>query len=157
MLCGGESPLCTDHFSLQPSYQPPRIRHGLRLHIRTKWRSQQMPFSTSKTSVTYILSSAASIEHSDLVEFQEEAKPIMCIQVVERYSVCGCVYFRHSIDPCPNRSQRGHFVQEKVVHVGYTCPNHSRARSQLFPRCSWHWTDPGFSSDSLEFPRYCLR
>lgn len=54
--------------------------------------------------------------------------PTMCIQVIERFSVCRCVYYRHSIDPCPARAQRGHGVQEKTVYVGYACDRHARGR-----------------------------
>ena len=49
----------------------------------------------------------------------------MCYQVVERYSVCNCLYYRHSIDPCRAYGQQGHRVQEKVVLVGYACTDHS--------------------------------
>ncbi|KAJ5189860.1 hypothetical protein N7491_008097 [Penicillium cf. griseofulvum] len=49
----------------------------------------------------------------------------MCYKVVERYSVCKCLYFEHSIDPCSAYGQRGHEVQEKTVLVGYTCDRHS--------------------------------
>jgi hypothetical protein len=32
----------------------------------------------------------------------------MCIQVIERFSVCRCIYYRHAVDPCPARAQRHH-------------------------------------------------
>lgn len=49
----------------------------------------------------------------------------MCYQVVERFSACGCLYFKHAVDPCVAFGQRGHTVQEKTVLVGYTCNSHS--------------------------------
>ena len=49
----------------------------------------------------------------------------MCIQVVERFSVCGCLYFKHAIDPCEFIGQVGHLVKEKHIPVGYACPQHS--------------------------------
>ncbi|KAJ5969923.1 hypothetical protein N7501_006171 [Penicillium viridicatum] len=49
----------------------------------------------------------------------------MCYKVVERFSVCKCLYFEHSIDPCSAYGLRGHRVQEKTVLVGYTCDKHS--------------------------------
>ncbi|KAJ4987573.1 hypothetical protein SVAN01_06886 [Stagonosporopsis vannaccii] len=52
----------------------------------------------------------------------------MCFQVVERYSVCRCLYHRHAIDPCAAHGQRGHMVQEKTVLVGYACAQHSGHR-----------------------------
>ncbi|KAL2351188.1 hypothetical protein BJ546DRAFT_821371, partial [Cryomyces antarcticus] len=49
----------------------------------------------------------------------------MCIQVVERFSVCRCLYFRHGIDRCTMYGQRGHLIQERTVLVGYQCENHA--------------------------------
>jgi hypothetical protein len=49
----------------------------------------------------------------------------MCYQVIERYSVCKCLYYKHLIDRCHARDQRGHHVQEKTVLVGYACSSHS--------------------------------
>ncbi|CAI6339465.1 unnamed protein product [Periconia digitata] len=55
----------------------------------------------------------------------------MCYQVVERYSVCRCLYYKHAVDPCAAYGQSGHTVQEKTVLVGYTCNSHSSHRTQL--------------------------
>jgi hypothetical protein len=52
----------------------------------------------------------------------------MCYQVVERYSVCRCLYYKHAIDPCAAGGQRGHVVQEKTVLVAYACALHSSDR-----------------------------
>lgn len=52
----------------------------------------------------------------------------MCLQITERYSVCKCLYYRHSVDPCAARGQRGHGVREKTVLVGYACDAHARIR-----------------------------
>jgi len=49
----------------------------------------------------------------------------MCYKVIERYSVCKCIYFTHAVDPCGSYGQYGHEVTEKTVLVGYACPNHS--------------------------------
>ncbi|PSN67037.1 hypothetical protein BS50DRAFT_600579 [Corynespora cassiicola Philippines] len=54
----------------------------------------------------------------------------MCYQVVERYSVCRCLYYKHAIDPCAAHGQRGHSVQEKTVLVGYACSLHSSHRPE---------------------------
>lgn len=73
----------------------------------------------------------------------------MCYKVVERYSVCKCLYFEHSIDPCSAYGQRGHGVQEKTVLVGYTCDKHSgRGIYAVSPgaRC---WSDSGYESQGL--------
>jgi hypothetical protein len=49
----------------------------------------------------------------------------MCIQVVEVFAVCRCVYYIHEVDRCALYGQRGHEVSERVVDVGYACPDHS--------------------------------
>ncbi|KAJ5621948.1 hypothetical protein N7528_005180 [Penicillium herquei] len=69
----------------------------------------------------------------------------MCYKVVERFSVCKCVYFQHSIDPCSAYGQRGHSVQEKTVLVGYACPRHS-TRGSSSSSSSGGWPDSGYSS-----------
>ncbi|PLB37675.1 uncharacterized protein BDW47DRAFT_106604 [Aspergillus candidus] len=50
----------------------------------------------------------------------------MCLQVVERFSVCDCLYFKHAIDPCALFGQIGHVVSQRDVKVGYACSQHSR-------------------------------
>ncbi|EKV11504.1 hypothetical protein PDIG_18210 [Penicillium digitatum PHI26] len=73
----------------------------------------------------------------------------MCYKVVERYSVCKCLYFEHSIDPCSAYGQRGHAIQEKTVLVGYTCDKHSgRGMCAVSPgaRC---WRDTRHGSWDL--------
>lgn len=49
----------------------------------------------------------------------------MCYKLVERFSVCKCLYYEHAIDPCEAYGQRGHAFQEKTVLVGYVCERHS--------------------------------
>lgn len=52
----------------------------------------------------------------------------MCIQLVEKYSVCRCVYHRHSVDPCRAYGQRNHGTTEKTILVGFACPRHTPRR-----------------------------
>jgi hypothetical protein len=77
----------------------------------------------------------------------------MCYQIVERYSVCRCLYYRHSVDPCQRYGQRGHSTTEKTVLVGYACPDHSsrskksREDDSKSSGGSRHWRgDSGYSS-----------
>jgi hypothetical protein len=56
----------------------------------------------------------------------------MCYLVVERYSVCGCLYYKHSIDMCAAYGTQGHPVQERTVLVGYACEEHSAANPVSF-------------------------
>ena len=71
----------------------------------------------------------------------------MCIQIVERYSTCGCVYYRHGVDPCSAYGRHG--VTEKIVMVGLTCTHHSSTSvhqgDRLLPRrgrVNWDNGDP---------------
>jgi hypothetical protein len=48
--------------------------------------------------------------------------PTMCIRVIEKWAVCGCIYYTHAVDACPAYGQHG--VSDKVIHVGYACPKH---------------------------------
>ncbi|KAJ5782106.1 hypothetical protein N7457_003880 [Penicillium paradoxum] len=74
----------------------------------------------------------------------------MCYKVVERYSVCKCLYFEHSVDPCSAYGQRGHEVQEKTVLVGYTCDKHSAYALSTIPVSpgAMRWSDSGYESSS---------
>ena len=49
----------------------------------------------------------------------------MCIQVIERYALCRCLYYKHQIDFCSNYRRRGHCVQCREILVGYACLKHS--------------------------------
>jgi hypothetical protein len=48
----------------------------------------------------------------------------MCLRVVEKWAVCGCIYHVHGVDACPAYNQHG--VSDKVVLVGYACPKHRK-------------------------------
>jgi hypothetical protein len=52
--------------------------------------------------------------------------PKMCYQVVERYSICRCLYYKSAMEPCAAHGQRGHTVQQKTVLVGYVCSTHQK-------------------------------
>jgi hypothetical protein len=56
----------------------------------------------------------------------------MCYQIIERYSLCRCLYHKHSVDPCRQYGQEHHRVTEKTVLVGFSCARHSRRRENLF-------------------------
>jgi hypothetical protein len=49
---------------------------------------------------------------------------IMCMRVIEKYAVCGCIYHVHGVDACAAYGQHG--VSDKVVQVGYACPTHMK-------------------------------
>ncbi|RPA85555.1 hypothetical protein BJ508DRAFT_322592 [Ascobolus immersus RN42] len=48
----------------------------------------------------------------------------MCLRVVERYAVCGCIYYVHGVDQCRQFGMLGHEVEDKVVLVGHSCQAH---------------------------------
>lgn len=48
----------------------------------------------------------------------------MCLRVIEKYAVCGCIYHVHGVDACAAYGQHG--VSDKVVQVGYACPTHMK-------------------------------
>ena len=48
----------------------------------------------------------------------------MCIQVIERYAVCRCIYRSSVIDVCPRYGAKGHDVKARDVLVNYTCSKH---------------------------------
>ncbi|KAH8589688.1 hypothetical protein B0O99DRAFT_655304 [Bisporella sp. PMI_857] len=41
----------------------------------------------------------------------------MCYVVVERYSVCRCLYYKHSIDMCAAYGTSGHRITERTVLI----------------------------------------
>lgn len=49
----------------------------------------------------------------------------MCIKIVERYSVCRCIYYSHAVDACPYYGSRGHAIKTQQVLVGYSCRQHT--------------------------------
>lgn len=62
----------------------------------------------------------------------------MCIQVIELYAHCKCIYYKHSIDPCSGHAITGHKIISEEVSVGYSCSRHSSSsvdlHGQLQPR-----------------------
>ena len=72
----------------------------------------------------------------------------MCIQVIERYAVCRCLYYKHQVDACSNYRRRGHDVQTREILVGYTCPKHSSTGSQPGGRYYDDYPDSGYASGS---------
>ncbi|KAF2263926.1 hypothetical protein CC78DRAFT_263539 [Lojkania enalia] len=47
----------------------------------------------------------------------------MCIRLIEKYAVCGCIYYVHAVDPCKFYGR--HAVVEQVVYVGSSCKDHA--------------------------------
>jgi hypothetical protein len=48
----------------------------------------------------------------------------MCIQIMEVYAVCHCLYHIHEVDTCASYRRRGHKVQTREVLVGHSCAKH---------------------------------
>ena len=75
-----------------------------------------------------------------------KASVIMCIKIIERYAVCKCIYYSHSIDACPAYGRRDHPVRTREVLVGYTCSKHSVNGSQSYR--GYDYPDSGYASGS---------
>ena len=105
-----------------------------------------------------ITSTCNAIQHSLHLALTPDTSSVnclnMCLQITERYSVCRCLYYRHSIDPCQRYGQRGHSATEKTVLVGYACPDHSSRRKkddeEKQSSSGRHWRDSGYSSGGYQ-------
>ncbi|KAK0635316.1 hypothetical protein B0T17DRAFT_586874 [Bombardia bombarda] len=53
----------------------------------------------------------------------------MCMQLVELYSACRCLYYQHAVDRCAAYGRPGHGVQRRTILVGYACGEHSAHHS----------------------------
>lgn len=49
----------------------------------------------------------------------------MCFQLIERYGVCGCLYYNHAVDCCPRYGAPEHGIVRRTILVGTTCIQHS--------------------------------
>ena len=72
----------------------------------------------------------------------------MCYVVVEKYSVCRCLYYKHSVDMCSAYGQKGHPVQERTVLVGYACERHSSYQQQQASDSRDGYSDSGYGTAS---------
>ncbi|KAL5350077.1 hypothetical protein ACLOAV_005114 [Pseudogymnoascus australis] len=70
----------------------------------------------------------------------------MCYRLVERYSVCRCIYYKHNIDMCAAANQQGHAIQEKTILVGYLCGSHSDQDSYHSSSSPTGFPDSGYGS-----------
>jgi hypothetical protein len=54
----------------------------------------------------------------------EGSLPLKGYQMVERYSVCRCIYYKHAPDIIAGHEGTKGYIEEKTVLVGYTCSTH---------------------------------
>ena len=57
---------------------------------------------------------------------------VTCIQVVELYGFCHCLYYTHQVDLCSAHESKGHTVQTREVLVEYICSSHSSSSSSVY-------------------------
>lgn len=69
----------------------------------------------------------------------------MCYLVVERYSVCRCLYYQHSVDMCSEYGKKNHPIQERTVLVGYACERHTDYQQEAL------WSE-GYSDSKFRAP-----
>jgi hypothetical protein len=81
----------------------------------------------------------------------------MCYLVVERYSVCRCLYYKHNIDMCPAYGQQGHSVVERTLLVGYACEKHSNYQQQESSSSQNPYSDSGYGTASHGSHRHSSR
>jgi hypothetical protein len=72
----------------------------------------------------------------------------MCYLVVERYSVCRCLYYQHSVDMCAAYGTQGHPIQERTILIGYTCEKHSMHQEQEDFGSREGYSDSGYGTAS---------
>jgi hypothetical protein len=72
----------------------------------------------------------------------------MCYLVVERYSVCRCLYYKHPVDMCSAYGQPHHPIQERTVLVGYSCEEHSNYQPQQETSSRAGYSDSGYGTAS---------
>ncbi|KAI0163515.1 hypothetical protein BJ166DRAFT_295511 [Pestalotiopsis sp. NC0098] len=53
----------------------------------------------------------------------------MCYQLVEVYSACRCLYYRHAADKCASYGRPGHSIAKRTILVGYACLEHSTTKA----------------------------
>jgi len=80
----------------------------------------------------------------------------MCYLVVERYSVCRCLYYKHSVDMCAAYGTQGHPVEERTVLVGYACERHSGYQQQE-SSSQETYSDSGYNTASHGSHRHSSR
>lgn len=81
----------------------------------------------------------------------------MCYLVVERYSVCRCLFYKHSVDMCAAWGQEGHPIQERTVLVGYACEKHSQYQEPQAPSSRDGYSDSGYGTASHASHRHSSR
>ena len=69
----------------------------------------------------------------------------MCIRLVERYAVCGCLYHQHAVDPCAAANMPGHPIRIREVKVGFACGRHANQGAPSGSSSS-QYPDSGYSS-----------
>ncbi|VUC28994.1 unnamed protein product [Clonostachys rosea] len=55
----------------------------------------------------------------------------MCYQVIELYSACKCLYYKHAVDWCMAYGRPGHYTEQRTVYVNYACAHHSQSQSDV--------------------------
>lgn len=68
----------------------------------------------------------------------------MCYQLVEVYTACRCLYYRHAVDKCALSTYPNHNITERVIDVGYACAQHTPCA----PNTSTSDWDSDWDSDS---------
>lgn len=104
---------------------------------------------SSYPSITAPKTPPRCLHHTGFQEHKCDIQIVkMCYLVVERYSVCRCLYYQHSVDMCPSYGMQGHGAQEKTVLVGYACEKHSTHQPYQDSSAREDYSDSGYHTAS---------
>jgi hypothetical protein len=75
----------------------------------------------------------------------------MCFQLVESYSDCGCIFYRHRVDRCSAYGKPRHIVEQKEITVASVCSIHNPTRRRYgIPVIDEIYYAPRLSSIALQ-------
>ncbi|KAI1809669.1 hypothetical protein GGS20DRAFT_580512 [Poronia punctata] len=80
----------------------------------------------------------------------------MCYQLVEVYSACHCLYYKHAIDRCASYGRPGHEISKRTIPVGYACTVHSSGRHGAYAG-GQSYSDSGYYSHQSSRDSYSRR
>ena len=100
-----------------------------------------------------------SLDRRLVIRDRESALETMCIQLVERYATCKCVYYRHAVDSCQRYRENGHEIESREVFVGNACSRHTSSsvyRSDHLQPRRGHAADSSSGSEASAVPDTAL-
>jgi hypothetical protein len=101
------------------------VRHASLVVHRARGRSLYMLANGMESGTLSLLKDVISLttiqRPQRSLSFSGDFRHTMCFQIVERYSVCRCVFQEYGIDECPLYQHKGHVPQVQVILIGVLC------------------------------------